>query len=110
MTRGLDRTKLEALLQHEIETVIKEFGLLWMLKRLGNRSECWFRSTPPKNGGEPHAAVDPELDCYMHLFALNRGILMTPFHNMGLISSETTPEDVDYHTKVFREAVMSLFS
>jgi glutamate-1-semialdehyde 2,1-aminomutase len=46
----------------------------------------------------------------MHLFSLNRGILMTPFHNMALISAETTRADVDYHTKVFREAVVSLFS
>ena len=92
-----------------VESVIKEFDLPWIVKRLGNRSEYWFRPTPPKNGGEAHAAVDPELDRYMHLFALNRGILMTPFHNMALISAETTQEDVDYHTKVFREAVKSLF-
>ena len=59
--------------------------------------------------GEAHAAVDPELDRYMHLFALNRGILMTPFHNMALISPDTTQADVVYHTKVFREAVQSLF-
>jgi glutamate-1-semialdehyde 2,1-aminomutase len=45
----------------------------------------------------------------MHLFALNRGILMTPFHNMALISPDTTEADVEYHTKVFREAVDSLF-
>ncbi|HLA87243.1 MAG TPA: aminotransferase class III-fold pyridoxal phosphate-dependent enzyme, partial [Anaerolineales bacterium] len=92
-----------------VESVIKEFDLPWIVKRLGNRSEYWFRPKPPKNGGEAHAAVDPELDRYMHLFALNRGILMTPFHNMALISPETTQEDVDYHTKVFREAVVSLF-
>jgi glutamate-1-semialdehyde 2,1-aminomutase len=46
----------------------------------------------------------------MHLFALNRGILMTPFHNMALISPDTTEADVDYHTKVFREAVQSLMA
>ncbi|KAA0257614.1 MAG: aspartate aminotransferase family protein, partial [Chloroflexi bacterium] len=55
-------------------------------------------------------AIDPELDRYMHLFALNRGILMTPFHNMALISPETTQADVDYHTRMFREAVQSLYS
>ena len=55
------------------------------------------------------AAIDPELDRYMHLYTLNRGILMTPFHNMALISPETTQADVDHHTKVFREAVQSLF-
>jgi glutamate-1-semialdehyde 2,1-aminomutase len=92
-----------------VEGVIQEFGLPWIVKRLGNRSEYWFRPTPPKNGGEAAAAIDHELDRYMHLFALNRGILMTPFHNMALISPETTREDVDYHTKVFREAVQSLF-
>jgi glutamate-1-semialdehyde 2,1-aminomutase len=92
-----------------VEGVIKEFDLPWIVKRLGNRSEYWFRPTPPKNGGEAAAAIDHELDRYMHLFSLNRGILMTPFHNMALISPETTQEDVDYHTKVFREAVVSLF-
>ena len=92
-----------------VESVIKEFSLPWIVKRLGNRSEYWFRPTPPKNGGEAHAAVDPELDRYMHLFALNRGILLTPFHNMALIAPEITEEEVDYHTKVFRETVVSLF-
>jgi len=92
-----------------VETVIEEFDLPWIVKRLGNRSEYWFRSTSPKNGGEAFAAIDHELDRYMHLFALNRGILMTPFHNMALISPDITQTDVDYHTKVFREAVISLF-
>ncbi|MCC7189303.1 MAG: aspartate aminotransferase family protein [Anaerolineales bacterium] len=92
-----------------VESVIEEFELPWIVKRLGNRSEYWFRPTPPRNGGEAHAAVDPELDRYMHLFALNRGILMTPFHNMALISPDISEADVDYHTKVFREAVQSLF-
>ena len=91
-----------------VESVIKEFELPWIVKRLGNRSEYWFKPTPPRNGGEAAAAIDHELDRYMHLFALNRGILMTPFHNMALISPETTQEDVDYHTQVFREAVQSL--
>jgi glutamate-1-semialdehyde 2,1-aminomutase len=92
-----------------IEAVIHEFDLPWIVKRLGNRSEYWFRPKPPRNGGEAFAAIDHELDRYMHLFALNRGILLTPFHNMALISPEITQEDVDYHTKVFREAVLSLF-
>ena len=92
------------------ESVIKEFELPWIVKRLGNRSEYWFRPTPPRNGGEAFAAIDHELDRYMHLFALNRGILMTPFHNMALISPDTTRADVDQHTRVFREAVVSLFA
>ncbi len=102
--------KLQEQFTAGVESVIVEFNLPWIVKRLGNRSEYWFRPTPPKNGGEAHAAVDPELDRYMHLFALNRGILMTPFHNMALISPETTQADVDYHTRMFREAVQSLYS
>jgi len=89
--------------------VIKEFDLPWIVKRLGFRVEYWFRQTPPRNGGEANAAVDGELDRTMHLWALNRGILMTPFHNMALIAADTTEAEVDYHTKVFREAAQALF-
>jgi glutamate-1-semialdehyde 2,1-aminomutase len=89
--------------------VIREFALPWIVKRLGFRVEYWFRETPPGNGGEANAAVDSDLDRYMHLWALNRGVLMTPFHNMALIAADTTEEDVDYHSKVFRGAVQALF-
>ena len=91
-----------------VESVIAEFSLPWIVKRLGCRSEYWFRATPPRNGGEAAAAVDSELDRYMHLYSLNRGILMTPFHNMALIAPETTEKDVDYHTQVFRDAIIDL--
>jgi glutamate-1-semialdehyde 2,1-aminomutase len=103
-------TKLQEQFTAGVEGAIAEFNLPWIVKRLGNRSEYWFHPTPPRNGGEAHAAVDPELDRYMHLFALNRGILMTPFHNMALISPDTTEADVDYHTKTFWEALESLFA
>ncbi len=95
--------------EEDVLAVIKEFDLPWIVKRLGFRVEYWFRSTPPHNGGEANAAVDSELDRYMHLFALNRGILMTPFHNMALIASDTTEADVKTHSQVFREAVTALF-
>ncbi|MHB1345334.1 MAG: aspartate aminotransferase family protein [Thermoleophilia bacterium] len=92
-----------------VEGVIAEFGLPWIVKRLGCRTEYWFRPEPPRNGAEAAAAVDEELDRYMHLFALNRDILMTPFHNMALIAPGTTDADVDRHTEVFHEAVRSLY-
>jgi glutamate-1-semialdehyde 2,1-aminomutase len=44
----------------------------------------------------------------MHLAALNRGIMLTPFHNMALMSPETSEADVDVHTQVFRESVEAL--
>lgn len=91
-----------------VEEVIKEYELPWIVKRLGNRSEYWFKPIPPKNGGEAAAAIDHELDRYMHLYSLNRGILMTPFHNMALISPQTSLEDVQHHTQIFRDAVRIL--
>jgi glutamate-1-semialdehyde 2,1-aminomutase len=91
-----------------VNDVIEEYDLPWIVKRLGCRAEYWFHPTPPRNGGEAAAAVDFELDQYMHLFALNRGILLTPFHNMALISPSTSESDIDRHTYVFHEAVQSL--
>jgi glutamate-1-semialdehyde 2,1-aminomutase len=91
-----------------VQSVIAEKQLPWIVKRLGCRTEYWFRPRPPRNGAEAAAAVDAELDRYMHLAALNRGILMTPFHNMALISPPTTEADIDLHTQVFRESVEAL--
>ncbi len=88
--------------------VIADYDLPWSVQRLGCRVEYWFRRLPPRNGGEAAAAVDPLLDRYLHLAALNRGVLMTPFHNMALLSPATTGEDVDRHTAVLREAVVAL--
>jgi glutamate-1-semialdehyde 2,1-aminomutase len=93
----------------DVQKVIEEFKLPWIVKQLGCRAEYWFSQAAPRNGAQAAAAIDPDLDRYMHLAALNRGILMTPFHSMALISPETTQDDVNYHTKVFREAVQSLF-
>lgn len=88
-----------------VESVIAEFRLPWIVKQLGCRAEYWFRPTPPRNGGEAVAAIDATLDQYMHLCALNRGILMTPFHNMALIAPQTSKADIDHHTRVFRDSV-----
>lgn len=93
-----------------VESVIAEFDLPWIVKRLGCRVEYWFQDRPPRSGGEAAAAVDVELDHYMHLAALNRGILMTPFHNMALIAPATTGADVDYHTEVFYESIEALLN
>jgi glutamate-1-semialdehyde 2,1-aminomutase len=104
-----DRTiSLAERFQAGVERTIAEFRLPWIVQRLGCRAEYWFRPTPPKNGGEAAAAADPELDCFMHLFALNRGILLTPFHNMALIAPATTEADIDRHSEVFRQSVVAL--
>jgi len=91
-----------------VETGIAESGLPWHVTQLGCRAEYLFGPDRPQNGAEAHAASNVELEHYMHLFALNRGILLTPFHNMALMSPATSEADVDRHTEVFREAVTEL--
>jgi glutamate-1-semialdehyde 2,1-aminomutase len=87
---------------------IERHGLPWYVTRLGCRVEYQFRPEPPRTGSEASVGDDPELGRYMHLYALNRGILMTPFHNMALMSPATTAADVDLHTAVFEEAAEEL--
>ncbi len=93
-----------------VESVIARHGAPWHVTRLGCRAEYLFQPDRPRSGGEAAARKDPELDAYMHLFALNRGILLTPFHNMALMSPATTAEDVDRHTEVFEKATAELLA
>jgi len=87
--------------------VIAEHDLPWNVQRLGCRAEYWF-CPPPRTGADAAAAVDHDLDGFLHLWALNRGILLTPFHNMALFSPHHTVADVDLHTEVFGDAVDAL--
>ena len=90
-----------------VAEVIDEHALPWHVQRLGCRAEYWF-CPPPRTGAEAAAAVDDELEGFLHLWALNRGVLLTPFHNMALFSPHHTPDDVQVHTDVFRGAVEAL--
>jgi glutamate-1-semialdehyde 2,1-aminomutase len=88
--------------------VIESRELPWHVVRLGCRVEYLFRADRARNGAEAAAGQDEKLDPYIHLYLLNRGILMTPFHNMALMSPATTAADVDRHTQVFAEMVDEL--
>ncbi len=87
--------------------VIEEHGLPWHVQRLGCRAEYWF-CPPPRTGAAAAAAVDEELDAFFHLWTLNRGVLLAPFHNMSLFSPAHGPDDVEAHTSAFRGAVEAL--
>ena len=91
-----------------VADAIEAVNLPWHVTRLGCRAEYLFRPNPPRNGGEAAAAADFDLERYMHLYALNRGVLLTPFHNMALMSPVTTDADVDLHTRIFESAVREL--
>jgi glutamate-1-semialdehyde 2,1-aminomutase len=92
-----------------VEDVIASRGVPWHVTRLGCRAEYHFMPHPPRDGAEQFAASDPELERFLHLYAMNRRILMTPFHNMALMCPATTEADVDRHTEIFAAAVDELF-
>jgi glutamate-1-semialdehyde aminotransferase len=91
-----------------VRGAIADRGLGWHVTQLGCRAEYGFTPEPSLTGSQAHAAADPELERYFHLHAMNRGVLITPFHNMALMSPVTQPSDVDRHTDVFAEAVHDL--
>jgi glutamate-1-semialdehyde 2,1-aminomutase len=92
-----------------VREVLASRCIPWSIVQIGARAEYRFTPDVPRNGGESAAAHDAELDEYMHLYTINRGILMTPFHNMALMSPATSETDIDRHTEVFAQAIDELF-
>ncbi len=102
------RTKaLAAAWTSGVQSSYERRGLHWSVQQLGSRAEYWF-CPPPRTGADAAAAVDHELDDFMHLWAINRGVLLTPFHNMALFSPFHEQSDVDRHTAQFDEALSAL--
>jgi glutamate-1-semialdehyde 2,1-aminomutase len=91
-----------------VDAAIKEFGLPWHCNRLGARGEYIFAPKAPRTGKEAADGGDFKLEQYIHLRLLNDGFLLTPFHNMALMSPDTTAADVDKHTKAFRKLCAEL--
>jgi glutamate-1-semialdehyde 2,1-aminomutase len=101
-------TELGERFERGVQASIDRHGLPWHVTRLGCRVEYLFRPDRPRTGSDAAAGGDPLLDRLIHLWALNRGILLTPFHNMALMSPATTEADVDRHTDVFAEATAAI--
>ena len=91
-----------------VQCVIDRYSLPWSLSQLGARAEYRFASPAPRNGTESAASADAELEDLIHLYLLNRGVCLTPFHNMALMSPVTTTADVDLHHGVFGAAIGEL--
>ncbi|MFB7576892.1 hypothetical protein [Streptomyces sp. NPDC056165] len=103
MRRG-GREQPEAGVQAGIDT----HRLPWSVSRLGARSEYRFAAPAPRTGIESAAAADAEPEDFLHLSPANRGILLTPFHNMALMCPDTTEQDADAHTEIFAAALAVL--
>jgi glutamate-1-semialdehyde 2,1-aminomutase len=91
-----------------VQSVIDQHALPWSLSQLGARAEYRFANPAPRNGTESAAGADGELEDLIHLYLLNRGVLLTPFHNMALMSPVTTTADVDLHHGIFRAVITEL--
>jgi glutamate-1-semialdehyde 2,1-aminomutase len=103
-------TELATAFTAGVQATLDELDVPWSISQLGARAEYRFARPAPRSGEESAAAADDDLDAYLHLAMCNRGILMTPFHNMALMCPETSRADVDLHTQTFREVVGALFA
>jgi glutamate-1-semialdehyde 2,1-aminomutase len=101
---------LAVLLEHALTDVIKTHNLAWNITRLGARLELQFCATSPKNAAEARGAQNDSIESAMHLYLLNRGVLLTPFHNMMLVCPATTQADSDKLVRVFNECLKELTS
>ena len=91
-----------------VQATIDQTGVPWSVSQLGARSEYRFASPAPRSGSASAAAADNGLDEYLHLYLANRGVLITPFHNMALMCPDTSADDVALHSTLFVEAVGEL--
>ncbi|GFJ95107.1 transaminase [Phytohabitans rumicis] len=91
-----------------VRKTIDEYALPWSVNQLGARVEYRFVSPAPRTGGESAAHADADLEDYLHVYLANRGVLLTPFHNMALACPQTTADDVARHHEVFAAAVAEL--
>ena len=93
-----------------VEATLQELDVPWSVAQLGARAEYRFTRPAPRTGSESAAAHDDLIEEYLHLYMSNRGVLLTPFHNMALMCPDTTVTDVDLHTRLFRAAVGAIVS
>ncbi|MES2263843.1 MAG: aspartate aminotransferase family protein [Pseudomonadota bacterium] len=88
--------------------VIARHWLPWCVTRVGARTEIQFSQTAPRNGSEAGAMLDGELEQVIHLYLLNRGLLITPFHNMLLVCPDTSADDIARLVRTFDACVQEL--
>ncbi len=96
---------LASLLEQQLTASIKSHNLAWNISRMGARLELQFCATPPSNAAEAREAQNVTLESAIHLYLLNRGVLLTPFHNMMLMSPATTQTDIARLIQIFNNCL-----
>ena len=92
----------------QLRRAVQTRSLPWCITQLGARIEFQFCAAPPRTGREAEAAFDAPLERYLHLSMLNRGVLVTPFHNMMLVCPDTARGDADALVAAFGLALDAL--
>jgi glutamate-1-semialdehyde 2,1-aminomutase len=91
-----------------VNALFDKYALPWAINQLGARAEYRFAKPYPITGTAAYESADAELEDFLHLYLANRGVLLTPFHNMALMCPTTTKDDVDRHHEVFEAAIAAL--
>ncbi|MEV4706324.1 hypothetical protein [Actinoplanes sp. NPDC049316] len=95
------------------DELARRFGLpAWSFALTATDANRWairlLVSPAPRTGTESAAHADAELEDYLHVYLLNRGVLLTPFQNMALMCPATTAADVSRHHEIFDSALCTL--
>jgi glutamate-1-semialdehyde 2,1-aminomutase len=101
-------SRLAKRLEMGVAGLIEKYNLPWHVTRIGARVEYLFKPHAPRNGGEAHRGRHGLLEAYIHLFMLNRDVLLTPFHNMALMCPFTDEKDVDHHNQLLNECIAAI--
>ncbi|WP_374400094.1 aspartate aminotransferase family protein [Niveibacterium sp.] len=91
-----------------LRAAIARHGVPWCVTQVGARTEFQFAPQPPRNGSEAERILDTALEQVIHLYLLNRGLLITPFHNMILVCPDTTATEVDRLVTAFDEVLTAI--
>ena len=97
-------------LEKGIADVIIKHSLPWHVVRAGARVEFMCTPTRPRNGGEAAKVIHRPVDQALHHYLLNRGVIVTPFHNMMLICPATTKAHVDQLVTTLDRCIDELMS
>lgn len=91
-----------------LRAVIAQHRLPWCVTQVGARTEFQFCPSPPRNGSEAERILDGELEHLIHLGLLNRGVMITPFHNMMLVCPQTSADDIGRLTAALDELLSQI--
>lgn len=99
---------LATLYTQGVQDLFDRYDLPWSINQLGTRAEYRFAKPYPITGTDAFHSADADLEDFLHLYLVNRGVMLTPFHNMALMCPTTTVAEIERHHEVFEAAIKEL--